>query len=307
MGSGTVSPHPRRRDEDARRARAIWAAGEPFTLAMLVADEGRQALGARGVPGRGAYVVTRSAPLGRADPAVVTAAFHGFPEAVIREVLPSAWELIDPKEVIELHHASLPLIAERVFGDTVDSADVRLLANVLTGVCTDLDTSGRPLAAGNRAVAAPDEPWARLWHACTTLREYRGDAHVAALVTADLGVAESLVLTAAWAPDRIDADMLRTTRRLSDGIIADARGALIERDLLSADGRLTGDGVALRDDVENRTDQAAARPWSVLAAADLAWVYRLLASLSSRMIDTGSMRAVTPVGAPWPPPPFDRS
>ena len=183
----------------ARWSRAVWAAGEPFVLGMLFAPEARARLAELGVPDKAAYIAVRSAPMGRADPAVVTAAFHGFPHAMILEVLPGLWELVTPEDVIATHHASLPIAAERVFGGGSATADLTRFADLLTEVCADLDTAGRPLAAGNQALRPPAEPWARFWHACTTLREYRGDAHIAALVTAELSVAESLVLTAAWA------------------------------------------------------------------------------------------------------------
>ena len=82
------------------------AAGEPFVLGMLFAPEARARLAELGVPDKAAYIAVRSAPMGRADPAVVTAAFHGFPHAMILEVLPGLWELVTPEEVIAAHHAS---------------------------------------------------------------------------------------------------------------------------------------------------------------------------------------------------------
>jgi hypothetical protein len=285
----------------AQWSRAIWAASEPFVLGMLFAPEARARLAELGVPDKATYIAVRSAPMGRAAPAVVTAAFHGFPHAMILEVLPGLWELVTPEEVIATHYASLPIAAERVFGGGSDTADLTRFADLLTGVCADLDTAGRPLAASNQALRPPAEPWARFWHACTTLREYRGDAHIAALVTAELSVAESLVLTAAWAAGRIDADMLRKSRRLSDDVVAGARAALAGRQLMAPDGSLTREGAGLREHIEAQTDVASLRPWNALTAIDAAALYQFLNTLSTGMIDAGAMRAVTPVGAPWPP------
>jgi hypothetical protein len=288
-----------------RWARALWAAGEPFVLGFLVTPEGRDALTALGVPKQAVYFAVRSAPLGRADVAVIASAFHGFPIALVRAALSGVWERVTPAEVVAAHHASLPVTAARVFGDTVDMAELHRLGDRLTEVCRGLETAGRPLAAGNQALVAPTEPWARFWHACTTLREHRGDAHIAALVTADLGVAESLVLTDAWASDRIDTAMLRTSRGLSDAVWAAARGALVDRGLMTAAGALTLAGTALRDRVEEQTDLASLRPWAALGPADRTAVHDFLTALSTHMVATGAMRSVTPVGAPWPPPRLD--
>ena len=46
------------------------------------------------------------------------------------------------------------------------------------------DTTGRPMHAGLTALAWPDDPLGQLWHACTVLREHRGDGHLAACVAA---------------------------------------------------------------------------------------------------------------------------
>lgn len=55
--------------------------------------------------------------------------------------------------------------------------------------------AGRPLFAANREVPEPDDPVAALWQVATTLREHRGDGHVAVLAAAGLDGCESLVGT----------------------------------------------------------------------------------------------------------------
>jgi hypothetical protein len=131
-------------------SRTIRAAGKPFVFGMLFATEGRASRAALGVPPQAAYVVLRSAPMGQADPAVVAPAFHGFPTAMVAEVLPDIWERVRPERVIAAHRTSLPITAARVSGNTVDRAELDRLGELLTGVRADLDTSGRPLAAGNQ-------------------------------------------------------------------------------------------------------------------------------------------------------------
>ncbi|MBA2514207.1 MAG: hypothetical protein H0V26_07755, partial [Solirubrobacterales bacterium] len=48
----------------------------------------------------------------------------------------------------------------------------------LLAAADDLPLSGRPLFAGQRAMAIPEEPTARLWRSADRLREFRGDSHV---------------------------------------------------------------------------------------------------------------------------------
>ncbi|MCW2523659.1 MAG: hypothetical protein JWO63_1994, partial [Frankiales bacterium] len=55
---------------------------------------------------------------------------------------------------------------------------------------------------------------------------------------------------------------------------------------------------------EDRTDQLAVRAWNGLSARECVDLHALLTGLSARLIEGGHMRAVTAVGAPWPPPPL---
>jgi hypothetical protein len=50
------------------------------------------------------------------------------------------------------------------------------------------------------------------------------------------------------------------------------------------------------------TDQAAAEPWQQIGRERIGAVHRFRTALSTTLTDTGQMSAVTPVGAPWPPP-----
>jgi hypothetical protein len=160
------------------------------------------------------------------------------------------------------------------------------------------------LAAANQAVLAPAEPWARFWRAANTLREFRGDGHIAALVAADLDVTEALALTISWGGSQIDADLVRTTRRVDERRWEAAVSRLADRGILTASGALTPEGRALREDVEQTTDQLAMRAWNGLTPSECERLYTLFSRLSAQLIEGEHMRAVTAVGAPWPPPPL---
>jgi hypothetical protein len=284
-------------------ARACWAAAEPFTIAALFSAEARAAVRDVGLPSISSYVVMRAAPLGAAHPAVVTAAFRWFPRSTF-DILPVAWARLSPEDAVRRTHDVVTSWCAAVLDGQPPPA---ALAAELAGLVSTLDTGGRPLAAANQAVEPPDEPWARLWRALTTLREYRGDAHVAALVAAGLGLVESEVLTAAWAGDRVDLAMLRRTRRIDDAAWASARTGLASRGLLTDAGGLTAAGSALRSDVEDATDRASAPPYRELGPDGTRRLWQLATELSQSLIEAGHIPAVTPVGAPWPPPTLRRS
>jgi hypothetical protein len=283
-------------------ARAYWAAAEPFTIAALFTPEVKAVMQAAGLPARAGYVVLRAAPLGAAHPSAVTAAFHGFPRATIEVVLPGAWSAISPEDAVRGAHEAVAASSARQFAEHPSTAKVAAFADELGAVVAGLDTSGRPLAAANQAVEPPAEPWARLWRAMNTLREHRGDAHVATLLAADLDVVEAQVVMAAWAGERLQLDRLRSSRSLTDELWVAARERLHERGLLTSEGSLTRAGHELRDGIEAATDVASARPFHQLGADRTEELWQFVGDLSSALIDTGQMIAVTPVGAPWPPP-----
>jgi hypothetical protein len=289
-------------------SRAMLSASEPFILAMLFSREIRDVVAESGITPATMFIAVRGAPLGRACTAVVTAAFHAMPAEVVVESWSQAWLNTSPERVLEAQHDCLPRTAGRTgLPDVVDHKILQGLADELTDVVAGLDTSGRVLAAANQSVAAPDEVWARFWRAANTLREYRGDAHIAALVAADLDVAEALALTIGWGSEHVDAEMLRASRRLTDARWDRAIASLSDRGFFTASGQLTASGREVREGIEATTDRAAARPWATLGFERCEQLYGVLSALSTALIEAHHMRARTAVGAPWPPLPLTRN
>ncbi|HET9895972.1 MAG TPA: hypothetical protein VFQ44_13680 [Streptosporangiaceae bacterium] len=130
--------------------------------------------------------------------------------------------------------------------------------------------AGRVLACANAELPVPDEPYAKLWHAATLLREHRGDGHFAALLAADIDGCEALVLQARA---KVPRARIQPVRGWTDDEWEAAASRLADRGLLTGDGELTAAGRELSASVELRTDVAAARPWGDEAlAAELAGV-----------------------------------
>ena len=283
-------------------ARSVWAAAEPFTLWGLFRPGATTALQAHGIDARATYLVCRAAPLGATNPAVVVAAFRSLPAGPILAAFPRIWGLVSPADALNLTHDAVERECQELFADVHLPASPGDIAALLDGLVDGLDVTGRPLGAAGRSVPSPDAPWAAVWRHLTTLREYRGDAHVAALVTADLDLVETEVLMAAWAGDRVDVPLLRTSRAISDDAWQQAEKRLCERSLLDDDGGITADGTALREHLEDLTDRASAAPWRTVAAEQVEMLRSFATQVSALLIERGRISAVTPVGAPWPPP-----
>lgn len=244
-------------------ARRLWSLYEPVHAVTYFVPEAAAAATALGLRGFWAgYVVLRAAPLGRVEPAAVTAAFFGFAPSRAERVLPAAWEVTTPAAALEARRRSAATALRRL-APPLPAEEAADLAWTAAQAC---DTAGRVLAAANRALPRPDDPVEAVWQAATTLREHRGDGHLAALVAAGLDPVEALQLKAASgeAPD----EQLRLGRAWTEAAWAEGRDRLVDRGLLTAAGALTPTGVDLRAEVERVTDRLAAAPWEGLGAPD---------------------------------------
>ncbi|MFC0071652.1 hypothetical protein ACFFQW_48220, partial [Umezawaea endophytica] len=122
-----------------------------------------------------------------------------------------------------------------------------------------LPCGGRVLAAANAALPRPDDPRQRLWQAATTLREHRGDGHVAALLTAGVTGLESLVLRTA---SDLDRRVAQAARGWTDEEWSATAEALRERGLLVTETEISTAGLALLEGVERVTDDLAWDGWT---------------------------------------------
>ncbi len=198
---------------DLPASRALWMRIEPIHALTYFAPESRQAFEDAGLRGfwRG-YFAGRAAPLGATGAGVVTATFYGFRHDFVARAVPSVWELATPA-------ASLAARLEGVdaaLGPIVRDLDLdlgRALA-ALRRALDRCDRAGRPLFAANADLLWPDEPHLALWHACTLLREHRGDGHVIALASAGIDGCESHVLRVAVSG--IDRGVIQPHRGWSD-------------------------------------------------------------------------------------------
>jgi hypothetical protein len=162
-------------------------------------------------------------------------------------------------------------------------AEVLPLAEAAASAC---DCAGRPLAAANQTVPAREVPLEALWQSITVLREFRGDGHIAALVTARLDPCEALITHAGANDAGIGLSVLQQSRSWPDDEWAAAKARLTERGLLEGEA-LTEAGAALRARVEAETDEAASGVWAAISVDDAERLRALVRPWSRAIVESG--------------------
>lgn len=280
-------------DEAGRTARVMWAYFEPVHAVTYLHPRARAAYEAVGLRGywRG-YFAGRAAPLGATEAAPVVAAFFNFAPPMVARALPAVWRLATPQEALRARlTGAVQALAELTY--ELPESHLAEAAELLERAASAVETAGRVLGAANAALPVGEYPLARLWQAATTLREHRGDGHVAALVAAGLDPVETLA-------GRVALDGSPPQYLLGRGWSEEQWKAARER--LTERGWLTGDGAATEHTragfqaVEDATDRAAAHPWQALGPDDANRLRELLEPIARSghtLLPEGS-----PVGLP---------
>jgi hypothetical protein len=213
------------------------------------------------------YFASRSAPMGAVSANVVAATFYNFNPQLVAAAIPAAWELALPATVTRVRYEIVSTALPRVLGDELTrSSELASAATRLRRVAESIPNGdGRPLYAGHAELPWPDTPVVALWHAITLLREYRGDGHVAALVTNGLSGLEALITHTATGIG-FTAEAARRMRGWSRDQWKAATEGLVSRGILRDDGELTPAGADLRSTIEDRTDELGYAPWRTLSA-----------------------------------------
>lgn len=260
---------------------------DPLHSQLYFAPEQDEYLSAVGLkPGRMSYFAGRAAPMGAVGAGVVTATFYNFSPSLVAHMIPRAWTLASPEQVLAARLEAARASLTRLLGAAAGSDEVAELAGLLREACAGLTAEGRPLFAGHADLPWPEEPLLAAWHGATLLREHRGDGHVAVLLHAGLSGLEALITHCATGRGFTEA-AAKATRGWRDEEWAAACSALAERGLL-ADTGLTEDGEELRRRIEVQTDALAADPWLSLGAEKTARVVELGKGLSRRVSEAGA-------------------
>lgn len=285
-------------------ARRMWPAFETYHAHVYFVPEAAEAYRQLGLKGGWmGYFASRAAPLGAAPPELVSAVFFNFHPAMVARALPDAWALAPPGDVIAARLRTADVALRRLIPDHVGSpaeptSDMTEAAGLAREAAEAPALAGHPLYAALRGLPWPDEPHLVLWHACTLLREHRGDGHVAALTAAGLDGCEAhITVTATGAVPR---KTLQDNRKWSDEEWAAAEERLRARGWLDAGGNLTDAGRAGRAEVEARTDALAEAPWAALGAQRTERLLELLTPMARAINAAGGVPVPNPVGVPAP-------
>lgn len=247
-------------------ARRTWRTLEPYHGMIYFAPEAVAEYGKLGLRGRTGYFASRSAALGAVPAPVVVATFYNFNPALVTESMAGAWSTTDPAAVLTARYTAADQALRGILGDATTAPEMHRAAALLREAAEAVvhDVTGRPLFAAHAALPWPDEPHLVLWHAQTLLREYRGDAHIAALLTAGLSGIEALVTHAA--SGAVPAETLRSSRAWSEADWSAAVGGLRARGWLTedADPTFTPEGESRRAELEKATDENSVTPYAAI-------------------------------------------
>jgi hypothetical protein len=245
------------------RARRLGAALEPFAGQVYFSPECHRAyerLGfgpsprtiAGGVqaPDGPAYFCSRGSVMGQVAGEVVAAAFAVFnPDAVVPAVR-FGWSITDAPTIEAARTEGAMGQLARILGAHPDGVGrvVELLGRATAPLCPE----GRPLYAGLLAQGLLGHPLGDAWRLADRLREFRGDAHVAAWTSAGFDAVEIGLLTELfWG---LPMNSYIRTRAWSAEQVAAGQERLRGRVLVEGDG-FSDLGRAEREAVEVATDR----------------------------------------------------
>jgi hypothetical protein len=201
-----------------------------------------------------AYFTSRGSLLGQVEPEVVAAAFGVFDPQVVVPSVRHGWELTDAPTIFAARRRGAVAQLRRILGDDPDG--MHDVVRVFERLVDDLRPEGRPLFSGARSQwDDPADLTTRFFHLGDMLREYRGDSHVTAWVSAGVDATEiglltelyiglttrTYVRTRGWSDDALDAAWARLT----------ARG-WIEGEGMSASGRAAREAIEVATDIQLR-------------------------------------------------------
>jgi hypothetical protein len=222
---------------------------------------------------------------------------------MVARAVPGCWDAVAPETLCRVR----AIAAAEALGEVcrVEARSALLAAlPLLRRAVADCDGAGRIMAGANRslwpriATALGTGGLGEAWQACTTLREHRGDGHVAALVTHRVSGVEAHVLAAGT--KAIPVELLRDNRGWSETEWDDATTTLTRRGLLHADGRVTDAGRTLHGEVEELTDELAEPAYAGFSDAALDELHGVLAACAADVAASGVVPFPNPMGLPRP-------
>lgn len=213
------------------------------------------------------YFAGRAAPLGLAPAEVVHAVFYNFADGEVARHIPWVWGKTTPQEAITVREKGSAAALRQMIGKLADDPGLARITDLATRAAVSAPIEGRPLYAGLRTLAVPEEPVAGLWHAATLLREHRGDGHTAALVAHGIGGTEAHVLLALSLGMR--PQEFGRIHHLPEAQLSAVIDGLRARGLVDTADGFTDAGRRTKEQIETLTDHLAVPPYEALSPAEL--------------------------------------
>lgn len=215
---------------------------------------------ALGVPdGAGYYIASRGAPLAPAGHQAVTAAFSTIHPGFIQYCIELAQRHTTWHAITDARDEAVGIGLRRYVPEICD--DLAEMATPLWQAADELRSSARVLFAAHREWPRSSDPLVSAWLAVNCIREWRGDTHFALLAAADLDAAQAGLLHDAHL--NYPGEWIPRSRGADDDAITAAFAALEARGLASG-GRVNDAGLALRQEIEDRTDELSSAAWRSL-------------------------------------------
>jgi hypothetical protein len=227
---------------------------------------------------------------------------------MVRRAVPSCWDVLDPATLtVQRALAAAGALHELCAPDPLEA----LMASLptLRRAVANCAGEGRPLTGANRDLwpsvqaglrrrAAPEPIIAvgEAWQACTTLREHRGDGHVASLLTHGLDGLEAHLLAAGTRD--VPAEVLRESRGWTAPQWEAGVARLDGRGLLRPDGLATAAGHELGRRIEAMTDDLAGPALAGLGDDEVAALHRALLGCATQIQSSGLFPFPNPIGLP---------
>jgi hypothetical protein len=246
------------------RYQALGFNGSPFSTSEGVA-----------LPDGPAYFTSRGSALGQAPGELVAAAFGVFNAEAVVPAVTFGWTLTDAATIAAARLAGAVAQLERILGPSPDGID---RANeLLATAVAPLEPWGRALFAGTLAQGLPGTPVGDLFRLGDQLREFRGDSHIAAWVSAghdatEIGLLTELywgmptrtyVRTRAWTDAQLDAaeERLASSGYLKDGQLTEAGREHREAIELATDAQMAPAIDAIGSDLVEL--ESLLKPWAL--------------------------------------------
>lgn len=198
-----------------------------------------------------AYFTSRGSVMGQVPGEVVAAAFSVFNPATVIPSVAYGWSLTDAATICAARDNGAIAQLVRLLGES--PAGVTTARAILLRATEVLRPEGRALFAGLRSLPLPGTELGDVWRLGDMMREYRGDSHTAAWISAGLTACEiGLMSELYWG---LPIKSYSRTRAWSEDDYSEAIENLQRLGCITSDGELTPHGRDVREQIEVNTDK----------------------------------------------------